>query len=107
MPTKTVVVGSAVGLHARPAAIISEAVEELDTEVLIGHPRRRAGRRQLVAADHDARRGQRRHRRGLRRRPGGRRQDRRPRRAGPRRLTSAAPPGPFGGQGALRSRSAR
>ena len=26
MPTKTVVVGSAVGLHARPAAIIAEAV---------------------------------------------------------------------------------
>ena len=26
MPTKTVIVGSAVGLHARPAAIISEAV---------------------------------------------------------------------------------
>ena len=25
MPTKSVVVGSAVGLHARPAAIISEA----------------------------------------------------------------------------------
>jgi phosphocarrier protein len=26
MPSKTVIVGSAVGLHARPAAIISEAV---------------------------------------------------------------------------------
>lgn len=26
MPTKTVVVGSAIGLHARPAAIIAEAV---------------------------------------------------------------------------------
>ena len=26
MPTKTVTVGSAIGLHARPAAIISEAV---------------------------------------------------------------------------------
>ena len=26
MPTKTVTVGSAVGLHARPAAVISEAV---------------------------------------------------------------------------------
>jgi len=25
MPTKSVVVGSAVGLHARPAALISEA----------------------------------------------------------------------------------
>lgn len=38
MPSKTVVVGSAVGLHARPAAIISEAAEELGSEVLIGIP---------------------------------------------------------------------
>ncbi|MCW2843454.1 MAG: phosphocarrier, HPr family [Nocardioides sp.] len=38
MPTKTVVVGSAVGLHARPAAIISEAAGDLDSEVLIGIP---------------------------------------------------------------------
>jgi phosphocarrier protein len=38
MPTTTVVVGSAVGLHARPAAIISEAAAELDSEVLIGIP---------------------------------------------------------------------
>ena len=38
MPTKTVVVGSAVGLHARPAAIISEAAADLDSEVLIGIP---------------------------------------------------------------------
>ena len=38
MPTKSVVVGSAVGLHARPAAIISEAAADLDHEVLIGIP---------------------------------------------------------------------
>jgi phosphocarrier protein HPr len=38
MPTKSVVVGSAVGLHARPAAIISEAAGGLDSEVLIGVP---------------------------------------------------------------------
>ncbi len=38
MPSKSVVVGSAVGLHARPAAIISEAAMELDSEVLIGIP---------------------------------------------------------------------
>ena len=38
MPTRSVVVGSAVGLHARPAAIISEAAMELDSEVLIGVP---------------------------------------------------------------------
>jgi phosphocarrier protein len=38
MPTKSVVVGSAVGLHARPAAIIAEAAGELDSEVLIGVP---------------------------------------------------------------------
>ena len=38
MPSKTVVVGSSVGLHARPAAIISEAAGDLDSEVLIGLP---------------------------------------------------------------------
>jgi phosphocarrier protein HPr len=38
MPTKSVAVGSAVGLHARPAALISEAADELDSEVLIGVP---------------------------------------------------------------------
>ena len=38
MPTKSVVVGSAVGLHARPAAIISEAAGELDSEVTIAVP---------------------------------------------------------------------
>ncbi len=38
MPTESVVVGSAVGLHARPAAVISEAAGELDTEVFIGLP---------------------------------------------------------------------
>ena len=38
MPTKSVGVGSAVGLHARPAAIISEAAGDLDSEVMIGIP---------------------------------------------------------------------
>ncbi|HEX6248134.1 MAG TPA: HPr family phosphocarrier protein [Nocardioidaceae bacterium] len=38
MPTKSVVVGSAVGLHARPAALISEAAGELDAEVTIATP---------------------------------------------------------------------
>jgi len=38
MPTKSVVVGSAVGLHARPAAIISEAAGELDAEVTLAVP---------------------------------------------------------------------
>ena len=38
MPTKTVVIGSAVGLHARPAAIISEAAGELDAEVTLATP---------------------------------------------------------------------
>jgi phosphocarrier protein HPr len=38
MPTKSIVVGSAVGLHARPAAIISEAAGELGSEVTIGVP---------------------------------------------------------------------
>ncbi|MET0525301.1 MAG: HPr family phosphocarrier protein [Nocardioides sp.] len=35
MPSKSVVVGSAVGLHARPAAIIAEAAEALDASVTI------------------------------------------------------------------------
>ena len=35
MPSKTVVVGSSVGLHARPAAIIAEAAEGLDASVTI------------------------------------------------------------------------
>jgi phosphocarrier protein len=38
MPSKTVAVGSSVGLHARPAQIIAEAVEELDVEVLLAIP---------------------------------------------------------------------
>ena len=38
MPTKTVIVGSSVGLHARPAAIISEAAGDLDSEITIGIP---------------------------------------------------------------------
>lgn len=38
MPTTTVTVGSAVGLHARPAAIIAEAAEELATEVFLAVP---------------------------------------------------------------------
>lgn len=38
MPSKTVAVGSSVGLHARPAQIIAEAAEELGTDVLIGLP---------------------------------------------------------------------
>ena len=38
MPSKTVAVGSSVGLHARPAQLIAKAAEELDAEVLIGLP---------------------------------------------------------------------
>ena len=38
MATRTVTVGSAVGLHARPAAIIAEAAAELDSEVTLGAP---------------------------------------------------------------------
>ncbi|MDQ6642210.1 MAG: HPr family phosphocarrier protein [Actinomycetota bacterium] len=38
MPTRTVTVGSAVGLHARPAAIIAEAAGELDCEVTLATP---------------------------------------------------------------------
>ncbi len=35
MPTKSVVVGSALGLHARPAAIIAEKAGALSSEVTI------------------------------------------------------------------------
>ncbi|MFH5206767.1 HPr family phosphocarrier protein [Antrihabitans sp. NCIMB 15449] len=35
MPSTTAVVGSSVGLHARPAAIIAEAVEEAGVEVTL------------------------------------------------------------------------
>ncbi len=35
MPSKSVVVGSAVGLHARPAAIIAEKAGDLGSEVTI------------------------------------------------------------------------
>ena len=35
MPSKSVAVGSAVGLHARPAAIISEAAGDLGSTVTI------------------------------------------------------------------------
>jgi len=35
MPTKTVIVGSAIGLHARPAAIIAEAVVNAGVPVTI------------------------------------------------------------------------
>jgi phosphocarrier protein HPr len=35
MPTKSVTVGSSVGLHARPAAIIAEAAGGLDAAVTI------------------------------------------------------------------------
>lgn len=38
MASFTVVVGSAVGLHARPAQIIAEKAEELDAGVMIGTP---------------------------------------------------------------------
>ena len=35
MASKTVVVGSAVGLHARPAAIIAEAAGEYDEDITL------------------------------------------------------------------------
>ena len=38
MPTKTVKVGSSVGLHARPAALIAEAADALGTEVTLAVP---------------------------------------------------------------------
>ena len=38
MASKTVIVGSAVGLHARPASIIAEAAAEYDDEILLSVP---------------------------------------------------------------------
>ena len=38
MPTKTVVVGSAVGLHARPAALIAEKAGSLGSTVTLSTP---------------------------------------------------------------------
>lgn len=35
MASKTVIVGSAVGLHARPASIIAQAAEAYDDEILL------------------------------------------------------------------------
>ncbi|MEJ4097240.1 HPr family phosphocarrier protein [Corynebacterium bovis] len=35
MATKTVTVGSSVGLHARPATLISEAAAKFDDEILL------------------------------------------------------------------------
>ncbi len=38
MASKTVIVGSSVGLHARPASIIAEAAAEYDDEILLSVP---------------------------------------------------------------------
>ena len=38
MASKTVTVGSSVGLHARPASIIAEAASEYDDEILLSVP---------------------------------------------------------------------
>lgn len=36
MPTKTAIVGSTVGLHARPASLLAAAVEDSGIEISIG-----------------------------------------------------------------------
>ncbi|MGK3944716.1 phosphocarrier protein HPr [Streptomyces canus] len=38
MPSRTVTVGSAVGLHARPAALIAAAVSEYDAGITLAKP---------------------------------------------------------------------
>lgn len=38
MASKTVIVGSSVGLHARPASIIAEAAAAYDDEILLSVP---------------------------------------------------------------------
>lgn len=35
MPSKTVIVGSSVGLHARPAALIAQAAGEFDVDITL------------------------------------------------------------------------
>lgn len=35
MPARTVIVGSAVGLHARPASLIAQAAGDLDVDVFL------------------------------------------------------------------------
>lgn len=35
MPSKTVIVGSSVGLHARPAALIAQAAGEFDDDITL------------------------------------------------------------------------
>ena len=56
MPSQTVTVGSRVGLHARPAALIAEAVGKAGVPVTLATPGGDAGRRRVVADDHDPRR---------------------------------------------------
>lgn len=38
MPVQSVIVGSAAGLHARPAAVIAEKAEELGVEIFLAIP---------------------------------------------------------------------
>lgn len=38
MPSRSVIVGSAVGLHARPAALIADVAGKLDAEVTLAVP---------------------------------------------------------------------
>ena len=38
MPTRSVTVGSAVGLHARPAALIADAAAEFDDDITLAVP---------------------------------------------------------------------
>ena len=38
MPTRTVTIGSSVGLHARPAALFVEQASESGLDVMIGRP---------------------------------------------------------------------
>ena len=91
MPTKSVVVGSAVGLHARPAAIISEAAGELDSEVTIGVPGDEPvdASSALLIMTLGAGKGDTVEVSG--RRPGGRGRHRRAGREGPRRLSEDVP----------------
>ena len=54
MPSQTVTVGSRVGLHARPAALIAEAVSKAGVPVTLATPGGMPGRRRVAADAHDA-----------------------------------------------------
>ena len=52
MISRTVAIGSSVGLHARPASVLAEAVEESDVEVTIAFDGEEADAASLLEIKH-------------------------------------------------------